>query len=97
MYILTCTRELPGSAGARRWYSVVAWPQAEAMPLSGELGGDEGGDDREGGEHGLGRGGGEAERGGVGGDVVRFGSVAECVTWYYDWAELLEVEKALTI
>ena len=71
----------------RAMYSVVAWPEPSESSGQDEESweAEDGEEDQEEDEEG-----GEEQ-----GDIVYFDSVAEGIEWYYQWAELSEMEKAL--
>ena len=83
---------LKGLPAGRAMYSVVAWPEPSAFAAS-ESGG-QGGEwwDEDQGEEEE-----EEEPPGRGdqGAAIYFDSAAEGVEWYYQWAELAELEKTL--
>ena len=101
---------LAGLVQARRVYSVVGWPEPggsrasegmmedeedeeDRLPQEEEGEGD--GEETELAEQGEGGGGGASAPLGAG-DAIYFDSAAACVQWYYQWAELLELEKDLS-
>ena len=83
-----------GGQRGRERYSVIGWPAPSLNAAAERVGDDEDW------EEGTGGGGSEEDEGEEEEDemtdVIYFDSAAECVEWYYLWAELSEMEKSLS-
>ena len=83
-----------GGQRGRERYSVIGWPEPSLNAAAERAGDDENW------EEGAGGGGSKEEEGEEEEeeitDVIYFDSAAECVEWYYLWAELSEMEKSLS-
>ena len=85
-----------GGQRGRERYSVIGWPEPSLNAAAERGGDDEDGEEGPGGGESKEEEGEEEEDEEDTPDVIYFDSAAECVEWYYLWAELSEMEKSLS-